>query len=88
MKPAAKAVLKIGKYYHAAASDALADSPMRLAWTSRGQYYWTMVRDGEYHWWLTILPARGEPDAAAPRAPISSDIGVRSEMDEIGCFHA
>jgi hypothetical protein len=47
-----KPVLKIGKYYHAPASwGEIKDRPMRLEWNPQGSPYWTVVRDGEYHWW-------------------------------------
>ena len=56
-----KPVLKIGKYYHAKASDALADFPMRLARTLTGEYYWSMARSGEYHWWIGAVAGGGGP---------------------------
>jgi hypothetical protein len=51
--PMLKPVLRIGAYHHAVGSDALAEFPLRLR-SRNGNYYWSMARAGEYHWWLTV----------------------------------
>jgi hypothetical protein len=51
-----KLKLKLGQYCHAPATWAVPDRPLRLERNPMGKTpYWTMVRDGEYHWWLTQI---------------------------------
>jgi hypothetical protein len=51
-----KPFLRISSYQHAVSDDLLAEFPMRLARNGDGFYYWTMARDGEFHWWLLVEP--------------------------------
>jgi hypothetical protein len=56
VKSTEKPILKIGAYHHAAASDyALADHSLRLMRNRDGRYYWALAREGEHHWWLTVV---------------------------------
>jgi hypothetical protein len=58
MKPSLKPFLRIGKYYHAQASDPISDSPMRLARNADGRYYWTATRAGEHLWCCALYTTR------------------------------